>query len=185
MTDDDLVARIRTGDEEACRQFDRQFRQRIQVIARKRGVPTQDCEDVAQNVLADAIRQIQQDRFRAAASLATWVHSMINGWIANYFRARGPEVIPIDEIGEDHQALMATGSPDASVAVNEALSRLNAEDRLLLLLHEQQRLTLEEISPLLGIRKSAIWDRLQIARKHFRAAIQDGGKTQPPRRLKD
>lgn len=43
---------------------------------------------MAQEVLADAIRQIQAGDFRERAALSTWLHTIMNGKVADYWRKR-------------------------------------------------------------------------------------------------
>ncbi|HLG56872.1 MAG TPA: sigma-70 family RNA polymerase sigma factor [Vicinamibacterales bacterium] len=184
--DDDLVARIRAGDEDAASLFDERFRARIERIARHRGVPSADCPDIAQLVLTDAIRQIQGGLFRGAASLTTWLYPIISGKIADY-RRRQPraELVPLESLASDNAALLTKPSSDDVVWVRQALARLSAEEQLLLFLHDRQRHTLQEIGRLLRLKKSAVGERLAHAREHFRQALRDGGNPPPSKRLKD
>src|SRR2546430_705467 len=95
-SDRDLAAAIQAGDEDAAHRFDQRFRRRIEAIAWKRGVPQDDCCDVAQEVLSDSVRQLREGRFRGAASLSTWLYPIINGKLADYWRARrGPEIVSL------------------------------------------------------------------------------------------
>ncbi|MGH9848471.1 MAG: RNA polymerase sigma factor [Blastocatellia bacterium] len=53
-----LVERIVGGDEEAAEAFGCQYQKRLAYLARRAGVPRQDCEDVAQEVWLAAVGQI-------------------------------------------------------------------------------------------------------------------------------
>lgn len=182
---DDLVGAIQAGDESAAADFVQRFRPRIETIARKRKVRADDLPDVVQEVLADAIRQIQQGRFRRDAALSTWLYTIIQGKIANYWRDKcGPEVVSLDSVGHYERSLISHDSRERVLWVQEALGRLASTDRFLLILYEQQQYTLEEIGRMIGLRKSAVAARLERAREQFRIAIRDGGKTGGPKRLK-
>src|SRR5258708_2829293 len=84
--DQALAEAIRCGDEQAARLFDERFRQIIEAIAHKRGVPDQDCADVAQDILVDAFRHVREGKLRGEAPLATWIYPRSKGGFANYFR---------------------------------------------------------------------------------------------------
>src|SRR4051812_26567524 len=171
----ELVEAMQAGHEGALSDFDRRFRSKIEAFARRRGVVRHDCVDVAQDVLAEAMRQIGEGKFRGASALSTWLHPMMNGKVADYFRKRSRRAAAsLEDVPESSGPLMVVGDSDTVLAVREALSRLQAEDRLLLILHEQQGYTLQEIGPLLGLRKSAVAERLIRARERFRLALAGG-----------
>jgi RNA polymerase sigma factor (sigma-70 family) len=184
--DEELARAVTGGDEAAASCFDQMFRARIEAFARKRNVPTSDCADVAQEVLADALRQLRQSKFRGEASLATWLHPIIKGGIANYFRKRrGPEAVSLQDLPDDHRSLVVPGNTPAVLVVRQALSRLSTADQFLLLLYYQQGRTLEEIGPMVGLRKSAVAEHLKAARERFRTVLRDGGRSPESRRLKE
>jgi RNA polymerase sigma factor (sigma-70 family) len=158
----------------------------LRILVSRFRIPSQDRPDVVQDVLTDATRQLRQGHFREAAALATWVHRIALGKVADYWRKLGrARLIRLDDVADSHEVLVATGNPDAVVAVNQALSCLSTEDQLLLVLQEQQGYTLQEISPIIGLRKSAVAARLARAREQFRLAILGGGRNLMSKRLKD
>lgn len=184
-SDDELVAALRADDSDACFRFERRFRERIEALARKQRVPADDCGDIVQNVLADALRQIRQGKFRGAAALSTWLYPIINGKLADYWRTkRGPPTTSLETVTDRDHQLVAINRDDV-LAVQQALARLPTDEHLLLWMHEAEGYTLEEIGVLIGLRKSAVAERLVRARQHFRAAIRDGGKNPGPQRLKE
>jgi RNA polymerase sigma factor (sigma-70 family) len=139
---------------------------------------------VVQEVLADAIRQIESGAFKESAALGTWIHTIMNGKVADYWRKRGDAtLVPLAAIAESHQSLVAGENRVEVIAVRQALSRLPALDQLLLLLHEQEGYTLEEIGPMVHLRKSAVAERLARARERYRQALNHGGNQPQTRRL--
>lgn len=185
-SDSELAAAISAGDEAVATAFDERFRGRIEAIARKRGVPVSDCGDIAQEVLAYAFRQIRDGKFRGTAALSTWLYPIINGKIADYWRARkSSQPVSLEAVLDSEQAVVMSNSNDDIVAVHQALARLPDNEHLLLWLHEAEKYTLKEIGQLIGLGKSAVAERLEHARAHFRAVIRDGGRPSPPKRLKE
>lgn len=186
MDDSDLARAIQAGHEDQVRVFASRFQGRIEAIVRRRGVPSRDRDDVVQDILADAVRQLHQGRFRGESVLGTWVYRIALGKIADYWRKHRPlGLVGLDEVEEGHEALVATGNQDAILAVRQALDRLSAEDRLLLQLHEQYGYTLDEMAPLFRLKKSAVAERVARARDRFRSQILGCGKIIGPKRLTD
>jgi RNA polymerase sigma-70 factor (ECF subfamily) len=186
--DRELVLRISSGDTAAEEAFHYRFNAKILVFAARRRVPAQDCEDIAQEVLLSAVTQIRAGRFRGESTLATWVHQIMKGKVADFFRRRrSAQLVPLSEVAEEsHAALIARRTDESVAAVNQALSRLSAEDQMLLLLHEQRRYTLEEIGRAWRLGKSTIAERLAGARERFkRVLLEGGGKPTESTRLKD
>ena len=65
------IAALERGDEHAAIWFDDQFRARFISLARKRGLSTQDAEDIAQVVIAGALQQLRRGAFRRDAARRT------------------------------------------------------------------------------------------------------------------
>jgi RNA polymerase sigma-70 factor (ECF subfamily) len=186
LSDGELVRRIEAGGEDAARIFVDRFRSRIGAILRRRKVPVDDRDDVAQQILADALRQIGEGRFRGDSRLETWLYTIVNGKAADYWRRRGPRTVSLQTVAADDPAFVTTSlDADQVLAVQQALSRLTADDQVLLLLHDAERYTLEEIGRMIGLRKSAVSKRLERAREHFRGAIERGGNSAISGRLKE
>src|SRR5690349_25180192 len=82
--DQELVRRILAGDRAAIEYFCHKYRPRFMLIANRLGVPHQDTEDVAQNTLIDALRQLPH--FRWDSSLARWLDRILRGNVVNRWR---------------------------------------------------------------------------------------------------
>ena len=109
--------------------------------------------------------------------MSTWVHHIMNGKVADYWRKQGKaQMLRLEDLAEDHDSLIVTSNPDAVVAVQQALGCLSTDDQLLLRLHEQEQYTLAEICPIFRLRKSAVAERLARARTRFRQALAQGRK---------
>src|SRR5262245_13314063 len=103
MSDDrDLIARLASNDEGAIAWFVSQFRARVETIARRYGVAASDCQDVWQNVVMDAFRQIRSSRFELKKSLASWVYSLARGHSVNHLRkSENGLVVPLETTALD------------------------------------------------------------------------------------
>jgi RNA polymerase sigma factor (sigma-70 family) len=83
--DQELVRRIAVGDQAAIEEFVTRFQRRVILIAKRRGVPWPDCEDVGQSVVFGAIQQIQKNGF-AGEELAPWVFAITSHKVEDHFR---------------------------------------------------------------------------------------------------
>jgi RNA polymerase sigma factor (sigma-70 family) len=146
-----------------------------------------DSPDVAQEVLAETVRQITSRGFRGDASLATWVHAVAKRRVADYFRKAGRHVntVSLEEVSDADRHFLTASRREQIVAVEEALGRLSTAERLVLVLCEREGYTLIEIGRMLGLGKSAVWERLHAARRQFRNALEATGKMDWAKRLKD
>ncbi len=73
-TDEWLAARVREGSREAFEELDRRLRPRLLAALRRRLRSRDDCEDVAQQALFTAYRQIH--RYDPAWRVTTWVFTI-------------------------------------------------------------------------------------------------------------
>jgi RNA polymerase sigma-70 factor, ECF subfamily len=127
-----------------------------------------EVEDAMQAVFVSAFRALP--RFRGESSLQTWIYRLaVNE--ATRRRARTRETLPLTE---EHP-----GAPDAgpgiveNVHVRQALARLRAEHRVILILRFWEGLSVEEIGGVLGISLPAVKMRLHRARKEFRGYYEE------------
>jgi RNA polymerase sigma factor (sigma-70 family) len=70
----DLVARLRSGDEGAWRQFMADYGRLIFLIAKRVGLPEQDREEVFQNTCLSVLRFIES--LRDPEKITSWVYSI-------------------------------------------------------------------------------------------------------------
>jgi RNA polymerase sigma-70 factor, ECF subfamily len=154
---------------------------RLHYLAWKAGVPARDCEDVVQEALADAVRQLAVAQFRGESSLGTWLHRILSGKIADYWRAKRRRPPPLTD-GRDPGFRESRGGNDLvdrlpdrrqdaeqAAAVGQALSRLDPIHRLVLSLNHYGGYTAKEIAARLGRPPGTIDRILNEAKRQFRA----------------
>ena len=135
--------------------------------------------DVTDQVIADLWERGKMARYQGRSTLRTWLGSIVAHAALNAIKA-GRRTLPLDR-DEDGAYRSATGGapdtgagPDRSLLedlVKEAMEGLPADDKLLLLLHYEQGLTLDEIAAVLGGSKAALSRKLQRTRNELRASI--------------
>ena len=182
-----LVEAIRSGDQVAASTFCDRFTSRVALMIRGRRIPTADCDALVQDILATALHQLGRGQFKGDARLGTWLHSIVLGKVADYWRASRTDkrLVSLDAVPTESLRRTFDFRPEDSLAVQEALHRLSPEDRLVLWLRDAEGATLEEIGRRIGRKKSAVAERVSRARELFRIEFDRGaGKSSTNRRLK-
>lgn len=174
-----LVASIVSGEEAAADEFALKFSERFEWIARRKGVPAQDCQDVAQEALLAALSQMQRGLFRGESKLGSWLEHILIGKINDYWRRqRGRSVLPMDEPGELHDFVETIPEPkwdyELVIYVCETLMTLPRQHRVILLLKRTEGFTLEEISHMLEMTLAQVSGKLYAAEEMFRCGLLNG-----------
>jgi RNA polymerase sigma-70 factor (ECF subfamily) len=137
--------------------------------------------DVADRVIADLWQRGKIGKFSGRSALRTWLGTVVAHTALNLVKGER-RTVPLD--GEDHRAWRARNpvpipadeiDPMAHAALGrltgEALRALSASERLLLLLHYEQGMTLEEMAVVLGSSKASLSRRLKRVRNRLRGEI--------------
>lgn len=174
-----MVASIVSGNEAAADEFARKFSERFEWIARRKGVPTQDCQDVVQEAMLTALSQMQRGMFRGESKLGSWLVQIIHGKVMDYWRGRpGASVIAMDAPGEAHDFVETIPAPMADyelvACVHETLKTLPRQHRVILLLKRTEGFTLEEISHILEMTTGQVSGKLYAAEEMFRCGLRLG-----------
>lgn len=146
------------GDEAAWEELGRTHFGFIRAIA-ARLLPGAAAADVADEVIGDLWQRGKIARFEGRSTLKTWLAAVVAHAAANA-RERDRRHVPLEPREERSTNPLAeidpAGRSRLAGLLAEAVARLPAEDRLLLLLYYEQRLTLEEIGPLMRRSKAAL-----------------------------
>jgi RNA polymerase sigma-70 factor (ECF subfamily) len=157
------------GDERAFRELYRRHTPALyQLVLRMLGGVASDAEDVVQETWIRAVRQLS--KFRWESSLRTWVTAiglnLAREVLRKRARARTEEL-------DDHLALSARPVRDADrIDLERAIARLPNGYRAVLVLHDVEGFTHEEISRQLGIAVGTSKSQLFDARRAVRSLLQ-------------
>lgn len=180
LTGDDeerLLARLKRRDEAAFNQLVRLhqgavFRQLLRVL----GDPA-EAEDLAQEVFVTVFKAI--DSFRGESRLSTWIHRIAQNHARNRIKYHGRRKRKGDSALEDDTeeslAVPETGSrlprPDhqveaeqAEAHIRAAMTRLDEEQRTLIVMRDLENRTYEDIQQLTGLPSGTVKSRLHRAR---------------------
>jgi RNA polymerase sigma-70 factor (ECF subfamily) len=169
LNDEELVQLIQKDDQEAFNLLYERYLskvyQRVWYV-----VPNQDVEDVTQEVFLAAMKSIKT--FRGDSKFSTWLRTLTNRQVADYYRRREREGKELDMELENIEVkatsriggrLSAT-SVDDMMMLRQALSRLPEHYRDILLLRFADGMKFNEIADLQGT-------HLEATKSLFRRAI--------------
>jgi RNA polymerase sigma-70 factor (ECF subfamily) len=181
----ELVRRLRAGDDAAYAVLVRAHAGRLLAVARRMLRAEEDAQDALQEAFLQAFRGI--DRFEGGARLSTWLHRIVvNACLMRLrTRSRRPED-PIEELlprfyEDGHR--VDPGPPwrsegadpvvqrELAVLVRGAIDRLPEIYRNVLLLRDIEGLDTEETARLLDVKADTVKVRLHRARQALRALL--------------
>jgi RNA polymerase sigma-70 factor (ECF subfamily) len=179
---------IRRGDADAFERVARQYAPRLFRFALRLTGNREEAEDLVQETLLRALPALR--KFEGRARLSTYlIRALSNLWknrlrtksrsrLVEWFRAarRNPsrpeedeaEFVPVDQAPSPLERLEAE---ERDEEVRNAVSRLEPNRRLTLLLREVEGLSYEEIARMTGVPVGTVRSRLARARDDLRALI--------------
>ncbi|MBX3188018.1 MAG: sigma-70 family RNA polymerase sigma factor [Labilithrix sp.] len=145
------------------------------------GVAPSDADDATQEVFLVVHRRL--DSFAHRASLRSWVYGICLRVASNHRRSQrsrrdGPSK---SDDGDEVAASLAAAAPgpeelvseqQARAMLEEALARLEPEQRLMIVMFEIDDLSGKEIASTLGLPIGTVHSRLHRAREAFRVAVE-------------
>jgi RNA polymerase sigma-70 factor (ECF subfamily) len=187
-TDEELVARSRTGDMDSFNQLILRWERPIYALAYRVIGQEEDARDVAQETFLRAFRALPG--FKGQAKFSSWIYrialNLCRDWIR---RKRRTPVSPLpDDV--DLSELAAEQEPSESVedlvarreltaVVEEAMTLLPEEQRTAVILKEYHGMTFQEIADLQGCPLSTVKTRLYQGLAVLRRHLEKNGQMTP------
>ncbi len=173
-SDEELVERVRQGDEAAFQLVYERFFKRIYLFVDKRLRNPADTEETVQEVFINVFNSI--DGYRGEAPFAAWVFGLTRRTIAGRFKRKRHVTVPLSEDDSDSPASSSNSSPPSPLEVYECEellaqiegkleTRLSEEQRQLFRLHHLEDRPISEIARTLQKSENAIKSNLYRARK--------------------
>ena len=177
-----LVRRAQRGDAEAFRDLVVRHQDRIYTAVLRFCGNAEDAADVTQRAFINAFRSLAS--FKGDSAFSTWIYRIAFNQSVSFRRESGRQrtislegrdqestIEPVDD--RSPGARMETD--DSRRKVQEALNRLDPEDRKIIVLKELEEKSYEDIAGILGIPKGTVRSRLfrarQALRDHLKAVI--------------
>lgn len=166
MTSDEaLMLEFQRGSGEAFEELFERYREPIFGFFRRRVENHERAEDLTQETFLAVIRATA--RYEPRALVRTYLYGIALKLIAALRRKESKSGSMAESVLEP----MTVGSPEASLWVREALSKLDAQEREIIMLREYEQLSYAEIAELLRIPVNTVRSRLFRARSAFRARL--------------
>ena len=179
-TDEDLVARSKTGDTDSFNQLVKRWERPIFALAYRTLGREQDARDVTQETFLRAFRAL--GGFKGDAKFSSWLYRIALNLCRDWMRKdRRTPVVAVPE-GVEMEQLAAEGGPSETVEdlaaraelsgiVRTAMEKLPAEQRESIILKEYHGLTFQEIADLmkcpLSTVKTRVYQGLSTLRKEL------------------
>ena len=181
MLEGELLRRARQGDSAAIATLYRQHAPRVYTLLRRLAGNDAEADDLAQETWIQAIRGIAT--FRGDSGFGTWLHRIATNCALNgrrrWHRKGSNEVALPDEVPFSGKA----DRPLLGVRLERALARVPEGMRQVLVLHDVEGYTHEEIAAMLGVAPGTCKSQLFKARARMRqllgspAAAMEGEET--------
>ena len=182
-TDEELVARSRSGDAESFNQLISRWERPIYALAYRVIGREEDARDVTQETFLRAFRGLAA--FKGQAKFSSWLYrialNLCRDWIRRKKRspiATLPEDVELEDLASDAGATETVedlvSRRELSELVEAAMARLPEEQRTAIILKEYHGMTFQEIADLQGCPlstvKTRLYQGLSVLRRELRAA---------------
>jgi RNA polymerase sigma-70 factor, ECF subfamily len=172
MDDDDLITRARQGEPDAIEALYQRHASRVYSVVRRLAGDDAQADDWAQEAWIRAIRSLPG--FRGRSRFSTWLHRIaVNTALygrrrSGRLRAREAELPDSPE----PPGRADPGRPLLRLQLEQAIDRLPERMRRVLVLHDVEGYTHEEIGALLGVAPGTCKSQLFKARAKMRAMLR-------------
>jgi RNA polymerase sigma-70 factor (ECF subfamily) len=170
VSESDWIERARQGDGDAIRELYRKYAPRVYAVVRRLAGDDALAEDWAQEAWVRAIRALPS--FRGDARFSTWLHriavnSALHGRRWRERRAGSEVALPVTLAGS-----VRADDPVLRLSLAKALDTLPPGMRQVLVLHDVEGYTHEEIGAFLGVTPGTSKSQLFKARARMRGLLR-------------
>jgi RNA polymerase sigma-70 factor (ECF subfamily) len=182
-----LIDRCQSNDLEAFGRIVDAYQNRIYGFVRRMTRDDEDALDLTQEVFVRAYRNVHA--FDGRSSLKTWLFKIANNLCIDRARRkiRRPEASSLEAVAEGEETVEipdVTWNPEEMMLneefrnmVEQAIATMSEKLRNVLLLHDKEDLSYEEVATTLEIPVGTVKSRLFLARAHLSKAV--GGYLSP------
>ncbi|WIM69085.1 sigma-70 family RNA polymerase sigma factor [Corynebacterium breve] len=177
-TDKQLVRAYNAGSSRAFDEIVERHRLRLTYVARRYADNEHDAQDILQDALFKASRNLHG--FRNEASLSTWLHRLVmnsgHDYIKHKRRMSYLSLDDADKVNPDSNPLLAhdpTASVERQIMLRQVLGRLPETQRRAILLLDVAGLTVEKAAQEMGVRPGTVKSRRNRARTALKGHIRD------------
>jgi RNA polymerase sigma-70 factor (ECF subfamily) len=167
-----LVQRVQAGDRRAFEQLLDAYETRVYRLALRFTNCVSDAEDVTQEIFVAVYKGLGQ--FRGNSALGTWIYRIAMNHCLEFRRKRKLETLPYDaeltlaSTDWRQDPFQSADRHQLSEKVEEALSCLSPLHRDVIVLHELQGMTYQEVATALDVPVGTVKSRLSNAFRRLR-----------------
>jgi RNA polymerase sigma-70 factor (ECF subfamily) len=169
MEDNELVHLARKGDGGAIRALYQRHAQRVYAVVRRLAGDDATAEDWAQEAWVRVIRALPT--FRGDSQFSTWLHRVAINSALHGRRSRERKAGPETAIDDTHAVRAMGGDALLRLKLERAMERLPEGMRRVLVLHDVEGYTHEEIGEMLGVSPGTCKSQLFKARAKMRSLL--------------
>jgi RNA polymerase sigma-70 factor (ECF subfamily) len=188
MLEGDLVRRARKGDLKAYDELVRRYQERIYATVYHMTANHEDANDIAQDAFIKAYQALKS--FKGGSSFYTWLYRIAVNKTINFLKQRKNRhhfsLNDIDfnaENDPDLVALVSDKTPFRNVGLtelqkklNESLLKLSEPHRMVVVLHDVQGLSHDEIADIMDCNVGTVRSRLFYARQQLQGFLSEYAK---------
>ena len=191
MTEQELVARAKAGDDEAFAQLMRDNEKRIYNLTLRMTGNPEDAMDLAQEAFLNAWRGLKF--FKGDSAFSTWVYRLASNACIDHLRRqkRRQDIsapMPVNDEDdstpdipdERFQPEQELERQELRRAVAEGLEQLSDEHRQVLVMREINGLSYQEIGGILDLEAGTVKSRIARARNSLRKILVESGNFSNP-----
>ena len=181
----DLVTRARRGDLHAYDELVKRYQERIYATIYHMTGNHEDANDLAQEAFIKAFSALKS--FKGGSTFYTWLYRIAVNKTINFLKQRKNKFhLSLNDIDfnaehdPDLMALISDKTPTRDVALtelqkklNEALLRLSEPHRMVVVLHDVQDLSHDEIAEIMGCNIGTVRSRLFYARQQLQGHLAE------------
>ena len=185
MLEGDLVNRARRGDLKAYDELVQRYQQRIYATIYHMTSNHEDANDLAQEAFIKAYSALKS--FKGGSSFYTWLYRIAVNKTINFLKQRKNKFhLSLNDIDfnaehdPDLMALISDKTPTRDVALaelqkklNEALLTLSEPHRMVVVFHDVQGLSHDEIAEIMDCNIGTVRSRLFYARQQLQGQLAD------------
>lgn len=161
-TDEQLMLEFQRGSGEAFSELFRRYREPIFAFFRRRLQDAARAEELAQETFLAVLRAVA--RYEPRALFRTYLYGIALNLLAAQRRKKAREGNPSEQVADISKA----SDPEATLWIRQALEKLDADSREVLMLREYEQLSYTEIASLLRVPLNTVRSRLFRARMALR-----------------
>ncbi len=184
MREEEIISRLKQGDEEVFRQFVDQYRQRVVNTCFGLLHNPEDAEDVAQEVFIEVFRSVSN--FRGQSKLSTWLYRIAVNRSLNFIRDNKKrswfksfdEVVKSNldlfnrsEPGNENNPEFSMENRQRALLLHEAIDTLPENQRVAFVLNKYEEMSHKQVAEIMNISVSAVEALIHRAKKNLQKKL--------------